>query len=297
MILDVDPKVDYAFKHMLGRESTRPLLIDLTNSVLNPAPGHQIHDMLLLNPFNPKETPDDKLSILDIKARDESGGQYNIEMQMLAHRFFEKRVLYYGAKFHQQQLHEGDDYEVLKPTICICFLNDVMFPQVPNCHLRFRLLEEKHHFPLTADMEFHVLELPKFKKTADELTSSLDIWLYFLCHAEKMDTEDLPAALRNSPVVRAIEELKMLIQSDQDRERYEARRKFQLDYNSAIKSARMDGVEEGLAKGAKIGEIHSYEQLLKRPETSTENLATLALEDLTQLANELRRQVQLRLQR
>jgi hypothetical protein len=25
MILDVDPKVDYAFKHLFGRESTRPI--------------------------------------------------------------------------------------------------------------------------------------------------------------------------------------------------------------------------------------------------------------------------------
>jgi hypothetical protein len=61
-------------------------------------------------PFNPKETLDDKLSILDIKARDQSGRQFNVEMQMLTYRYYEKRILYYGCKLHQQQLHEGDDY-------------------------------------------------------------------------------------------------------------------------------------------------------------------------------------------
>ncbi len=58
VILDIDPKVDYAFKHVFGRESTRPILIHVINSVLNPVPGHQVRDIELLNPFNPKEAFD-----------------------------------------------------------------------------------------------------------------------------------------------------------------------------------------------------------------------------------------------
>ena len=42
MLLDVYPTVDYAFKHMLGRESTRPILINVMDSVLQPAPDHRI---------------------------------------------------------------------------------------------------------------------------------------------------------------------------------------------------------------------------------------------------------------
>jgi predicted transposase/invertase (TIGR01784 family) len=94
MIIGVDPKVDYAFKHVFGREQTRPLLIDVLDSVLAPPPGHRIRDLDLLNPFNPKEALDDKLSILDIKARDQSGRQFNVEMQMIAYSAYEKRILY-----------------------------------------------------------------------------------------------------------------------------------------------------------------------------------------------------------
>src|SRR5437773_1666799 len=81
-----------------------------------------------------------------------------------------------------------------KPTISISFLDHVLFPDVPDYHLRFRLLEESKHFPFTSDIEFHILELPKFTKSVAELTSGLDIWLYFLRHAEKMDMEALPPA-------------------------------------------------------------------------------------------------------
>jgi hypothetical protein len=134
----------------------------MIDAVLQPAPGHRIQAIELLNPFNPKETPDSRLSILDIKARDESGRQFNVEMQMLAFPYYEKRILYYLCKLHQQQLHEGEDYLELKPSISVSFLDHVLFPHVRDYHLRFRLLEQEHRFPLTEDLEFHILELPKF---------------------------------------------------------------------------------------------------------------------------------------
>src|SRR5713226_8515489 len=224
MEVGLDPKNDYAFKRVFGHEHTRPLLSSMLDAVLQPPPEHRLVELDLLNPFNPKETLDDKLSILDIKARDQSGRQFNIEMQMLAYRYYEKRILYYGCKLHQQQLHEGEDYLKLKPTISISFLDHVLFPQVADYHLRFRLLEESHSFPFTDDLEVHTLELPKFEKSAAELESDLDIWLYFLRHAGKMDTDALPAAPQQHPLARrAVEELKMLTQSDLERERYEAR--------------------------------------------------------------------------
>jgi predicted transposase/invertase (TIGR01784 family) len=280
--------VDYAFKHVFGREATRPILINVIDAVLNPAPGHQLRDIQLLNPFNPKEAFDDKLSILDIKARDLSGRQFNVEMQMLAFRYYEKRILYYGCKLHTQQLHEGEDYLELQPTISISFLDHVLFPQAPGHHLQFRLLEAARHFPFSNDLELHILELPKFTKSAAELTSALDIWLYFLRHAAKIDTEALPGVFQQHPlVVRAVEELKVLAQTDEERERYEARRKWQLDYNTGLKVARL----EGRAEGEKIGIIHFCEQVLHRPETPTEQLAGLSLEELTRIAGELQEQV------
>src|ERR1700758_4836620 len=102
--------------------------MSVLDCILAPPPGHRIREIELLNPFNPKEALDDKLSILDIKARDQSGRQFNVEMQMLAFRYYEKRILYYAAKLHQQQLHEGEDYLMLRPTISISFLDHILFP-------------------------------------------------------------------------------------------------------------------------------------------------------------------------
>jgi predicted transposase/invertase (TIGR01784 family) len=73
MIIGIDPKVDYAFKSVLGRERNQPILIDVLDKALYRTSGRHVVDIQLLNPFNPKDALDDKLSILDIKARDQSG--------------------------------------------------------------------------------------------------------------------------------------------------------------------------------------------------------------------------------
>src|SRR5262245_56898105 len=98
MIPGIEPTVDFAFKRLYGREETADLLIDLLNCVLDPPADRRITAVEILNPYNPKEALDDKLSILDVKARDRLGRQFNIEMQMIAYGYYEKRILYYGAK-------------------------------------------------------------------------------------------------------------------------------------------------------------------------------------------------------
>src|SRR5438132_13173652 len=72
-------------------------------------------------------------------------------------------------------------------------------------------------------------------------------------YAEMMDTEAVPAALQQPLVLRALEELKMLTQTDLERERYEARRKAQLDENTFVKVARLEGRDEGREQGREEG--------------------------------------------
>ena len=64
----------------------------------------------------------------------------------------------------------------LMPKISITFINDDLFPDADKrvCHHCSRLVEVTHRLPLTDDVEFHLFELTKFKKTIAELKSGLD---------------------------------------------------------------------------------------------------------------------------
>ena len=158
----------------------------------------------ILNPFNEKDTTDDKLSILDIKARDQKGRHYNIEMQMVGTDVFPHRALYYWALVHVQQLLEGDDYTYAKqPTISISFVDVACcFSEGPDYHhLDFQLRCSRHpELVYSTHQSMHLIELPKFKRKADELADPLDVWCYFLtARCPFPDTDNLPRALRTPP--------------------------------------------------------------------------------------------------
>ncbi len=292
----VDPKVDYAFKYLFGREVGIPRLMNLIDSVLKPAPGQEIERLEIMNPFNPKESPEDKLTILDVKARDKSGRQFDVEMQMIAQRYYDKRIVYYASAFHQQQLKETQPYDVLHPTISISFIDFRMFDYPKQHHFHFRLLEKTELFPMTEDLEFHILQLPNFSKSADELEGGLDEWLYFLRHADKISEGQLPSALQKPLLIRAMEDLNMLTQTETEREQYQSRLKGIRDYNTNIigrekdkeqahAQGRVEGRVEGLRENT-IRTIQNLDECLLQPKTPLSQLDPLSLEDLIEMSTQ-----------
>ena len=236
MPLGIDPKVDYAFKRVFGDQRNADLLIHLVNSVLRlPDP---IVTIEILNPFNEKDLAEDKLAVLDIKARDQTGRLLNVEMQLALPRHFRGRILYYWAGLYRQQIAEGERYDQLRPAVTICLLNQRLFSEVEDYHMAFDLYNMANGLRFTDLIQIHLLELPKFRRTREELRDALDKWLYFFRYAEKMDPRALPAALEESVYQRAVRELEMLTKDDLERERYEARVKGIRDHLSFVEDAR-----------------------------------------------------------
>lgn len=288
-----DPRVDYAFKHVFGREENKPILMSLIDAILQPAAGQHIASLDLLNPFNDKEALDDKLSILDIKARDQSGRQFNVEMQMLAYGAFRQRALYYWSRLHQGQLQEGDDYRVLRPTIAICFVDTPLF-DLHDYHLVFELRERFHQMLFTDQMAVHILELAKFRKPVEQLTTTLDRWLFFLNNARELDADALPEPLDVPEIRRAMGDLLMISQSERDRERYESRLTMQRDVSTALAEKREEGREEGRAEERRAY-VQSLQELLGQNIMSLEQLRALSLPELESLGARLRAELKSKL--
>ena len=64
-------------------------VISLLNSVLSQE--DQVSSVEILNPYNLQNFKEEKLSILDIKARGQTGHYYNIEIQVTDAKNYEKR--------------------------------------------------------------------------------------------------------------------------------------------------------------------------------------------------------------
>lgn len=285
-----DPKVDYAFKHVFGREQSKAALMSLLDAVLQPAPGQSIASLELLNPFNEKAFESAKLSIVDIKARDESGRQFLIEMQMLAADVFRQRALYYWAALYQEQLHQGEDWPALRPTIAVCFVDTPLFPELDDSHLTFELRERRSQALFTNHVALHILELSKFNKEIGELTTPLDRWLYFLRHATELDTDVLPKSLDVAELRWAMGNLMMISQSKQERERYESRLKMQRDVYTAL----AEKLDEGRAEG-RAEHVQFLQKSLRQPVTPLAELRSLSAADLQSLAAQLESELVARL--
>ncbi|MCI0681046.1 MAG: PD-(D/E)XK nuclease family transposase [Gemmataceae bacterium] len=232
---------------------------------------------------------------------------------------------------------EGEEYGLLQPTYSICFVDDMLFPDVEGHHSNFRLRDAQNRMIFAEELSIHLIELPKFRLALGELTSELDRWSYFLRHAASFEKGQVPVALDVPPIRKALEVLAVMTQSEIEREQYEARLKKDLDHRSVLGDARRQvlqarkealeqgvkqgieqgvkqgieqgvkqgieqgvkqgieqgvkqGIEQGVEHGAKQGEIrriHSFERLLKRPQTPTESLLGLSIDDLTKLADQL----------
>jgi predicted transposase/invertase (TIGR01784 family) len=98
----VNPKIDLVFKKLFGSEENTDILLSLINAIL--PDNQQITKVIIKNPYNVSDYADGKLSILDIKAEDEYGNLYDIEMQLKGTRFYGKRTLYYWAKMFGSQM-------------------------------------------------------------------------------------------------------------------------------------------------------------------------------------------------
>ena len=264
----IDPKVDYAFKRIFGSEENRDVLTGLLNAIFAGSVMGPIREVELLNPFSFKDAIDDRLSILDIKARDDQQRESLVEMQNLAHADYRGRLVYYGARHFSQMLGEGDDYSQLKPVIVVCILNDVLFEESVPFHSCFELIDARSGLRFSEHLTIHVLELPKFDKTLNDLVDELDRWVYFLKYGEDLDPDHLPSQLQTFEIRKATGVLDMLSHDTSERALYDASQMQQRDEASRIKTAlnkgRLDGLTEGRVEGRLEGRTQGVRASLLR---------------------------------
>ena len=279
----IDPKVDYAFKKVFGSEANIDLLTLLLEAVL----GFTVSAVQIINPFNEKETPDDKLSILDIKAKDALGRLFDVEMQMFPHEAIIPRLIYYWAKLYAVQLEAAEDFANLRPAYSICFINSRLFYRRQDVFLNhFEMRDPNTGEVLTNHFGMNIVELPKFTREAEAIVTPLESWCYYFEHGASLDPEHLPATLDNPPMRKAMEVLMRMSQDAVERERYESRLKFRRDMNQLHADA-----ASATERGSFQGEIKAFQFVLKLPQTPQQDLNKLSLDELQRLAEELRQRI------
>ena len=228
----------------------------------------------------------EKLDILDVMNQFSLKRAYydqkigvDIEMQRGKEKHFVKRILLYTGAFIRGQLEVGDKYEKLKNTIMISIQEHTMFEDTEDYHTVWKLKDEVHpELGNLEGLEIHFIELEKFRKANPDMHEKLNQWLALI---DTEDKERVDVAMKeNSKVKDAINKVDDFMSDEEAREIVRLREKWQMDYDSAISSAKEDGHEEGLKEGKVRSQIEIAKKLLLK------NIDIDEIADITSLSKE-----------
>ena len=219
----IDPKIDCVFKALLGAEANRRLLIHFLNAVLGAALPGPLCQADILNPYNEREFLDDKLSIVDVKARDDQGRLYQVEIQLLNHPNLPERIVYTWADLYSAQLSSGQDYAALRPTYAIWLLAEDLLRDDPAYAHVYRLRDESGRL-LIDHGGIWLLELNKF--VAERVETEQQRWLRFFQEGERLDETHLPDWMQTDEMRQAMSTLKAFSEKERAYHAYQARQNY-----------------------------------------------------------------------
>jgi predicted transposase/invertase (TIGR01784 family) len=221
-----DIKNDIAFRKIFGNENKKEILISFLNAVLKMEGNKKINVVEILNPYQLPIVLGAKSTILDVKAKDKSGNEYIVEMQVTDKIGFAKRVVYYSAKSYSAQLNVGENYYQLKRAIFIGILN-FTFLKGENYLSRHLILDVETQEHKLKDLDFNFIELPKFSKTEKELQTLVEKWVYFIKNAENLTV--MPSNLDDEGLKSAYTEADRHTWKKEDLEAYDYARMRETD--------------------------------------------------------------------
>ncbi len=255
----LDPKNDYLFKRLFGTEKNKDILIYFINSVLHLQGKTAVEDVTYLQTDLNPEYAYKKQSMVDVLCRDKTGTQFIIEMQVAKFSGFEERAQFYAAKAYINQMNVGEKYQDLKEVIFIALTDYVMFPDKSAWKSDHVTLDKKTFERDLQAFSFTFIELPKFTKTIEELSTIEEKWVYFFKHAHETMEDELTTLLGDDVVLKkAFEESTKFSMSEREWNSYEAALKHERDARAIedykIQQAEEKGLEKGLERGKEEGE-------------------------------------------
>jgi predicted transposase/invertase (TIGR01784 family) len=238
----VDVKNDIAFRKIFGNENRKETLVSFLNAMLDFHGDQRIKQVTILNPYQLPKLKGGKVTIIDVKATDQVGRTYIVEMQVGNVDGFEKRVLFYSSKSYADQIKRADFYRKLRPVIFIGIL-DFEHTENKKYISRSQVRDIETGEQTIKDMEFTFVELPKFKLELHELKTLTEKWVYFIKNAENLEV--IPENINDEGLKSAYEEANVQTWTQEELDAYEYAFMREEDERARLDKAKQDGKEEG----------------------------------------------------
>ena len=261
----INPFTDVGFKRILGQEFSKPLLLDFLNNLLK---GERvITDLKFLDKEQPAEFREDRSLIYDIFCETDNGDRIIVEMQNREHPNFADRCLYYASQAISRQGERGTEWNYhINAVYMVAFINFHMEGLGDQFRYDIGLADMATGKPFSGKERFIFLQLPCFKKEADECENDFERWIYVLKNMEALNR--MPFAAKDSVFAKIAQIADISALSKEERMKYdEGIRKYRdticvMDY--AIESGLKKGFDKGMKQGIEQGMKQGIEQGMKQ---------------------------------
>ena len=245
------------FKRIFGHIGNE----DITASLISSIVKKQITNVKLdNNTILEKDLFDDKVGILDIRAKIDNNINCNIEMQLVDKKNIEKRILFYWSKMYSSSIKAGKDYDDLEKTIVILISDYELdsLKKIPKYQTKWQIREEEYHQIILTDvMELYIIETSKFMKYSEKSENNYkekNLWLKFIENPEVVKMSE------NAEIQKAQRELEKISNDEHERYLAELREKYIMDQ----KATEDAGYNKGKTAGIMVGTKMVAKKLLKQ---------------------------------
>jgi len=193
----IDPLVDFAFKKIFGSDPNKDLLIAFLNEIFR---GRKhIIDLVYNKNEHPGDLLDEGGAIFDLLCTGNNGENFIIEVQRGKQENFKQRALFYTSRLISDLAPKGRRSEWgynLSEVYLVALLEDFTLEGSSNEQFIHDIcLCDRNTGKIFYDrLAYTYIELRKFVKTAIQLETDLDKWLFVLKNMSSMDK--IPVYLR-----------------------------------------------------------------------------------------------------
>ena len=244
---------DFGFKRIFGTDLNKDLLISFLNALFEGS--HVITDVKYLNTEHLGDIHTERKAIFDVYCETENGEKFIVEMQNAFQEFFKDRSLFYSTFPIREQGVKGSDWDFhLNHVYTIALLNfDMHDPAFDRDQLSHtvKLCDTYTHKVFYDKLDFIYVEIAKFDKTIDQLSTTFEKWLYVLKNLSRLDNQ--PQSLRDKVFDRLFTQAEIAKFNPRELREYEDSRKAYRDLKNCLDTAMREGIEKGRTEGRAEG--------------------------------------------
>lgn len=273
-------KLDIIFKRVFGNPQNE----DIIKSFLSAMLEIPIEKVKVRNVEIPPENIEKKFCRLDVNL-EVDGRVINIELQINNEGNFIERTLFYWSKLYIEPLDAGEDYDLLRETICINIVDFDLFKS-PNYHSHFKIMEKQRRETLTDKFSIHFFELNKIRSFKGG-KHDMEEWLHLINAETEGELMDIEIQTDSKEIKKTVDILRRLSADEKVQQEVRLREKILRDETSALNNARREGKEEG-RKDEREKMMKGYVTLINEGKISLEDAATalnMSVEEFKEKSN------------